>query len=229
MNSKDNATKKEKNKKKRNPFRFFLFDFVKVTGALSVLIWLRPKFLFENKKAKKHIRGGAIAIGNHTHFTDPVSLYIAFWYRRVHLLAIEDLFERKIFNWFFTHVLCIPVKRNDFNIDAFHASMEVLEEGGVLGIFPEGSLNTDKTHMKSFKSGAVLMAIKGRVPIVPVYIVPPKKWYNRVVLVMGEPIYPEELCGGVPNIKVIDEISQKLREREIKLKEIYNKWKTKKS
>ena len=231
MNSKDNVTnqKKQKNKKRRNPFRFFFFDFVKVTGALYASLWLRPKRLYESKKAKKHVRGGAIVIANHPSFIDPVAILFAFWYRRVHIMATQDMFRNKIGNWFFRRVLCIPVNKNDLSINTFRSAMEVLDDGGVLGIFPEGTVNDDASTLKSFKSGVVLLALKGHAPIVPVYLVPPKKWYNRVVMVIGNPINLEEMYEGTPNLRIIEEVSVKLRDKEFELMEIYEKWKTRKS
>ena len=226
MNSKDNATK---NKKRRNPFRYFFYDFVKITGAPTAYLWLRPKRIFESKKAKKHIRGGAVAIANHTNVRDPIALYFAFWYRRIHMLAMQEMFTTKWGNWFFRQVQCIPVDRSNFKMETFRTAVEVLREGGVIGIFPEGKIGGDKTKLEPFKSGAVLMALTGRVPIVPVYIVIPKKWYERVVVVIGEQIDPQEICGGTPNLRTIDEVSQKLREKELELMEIYNSWKAKKS
>ena len=203
-------------------------DFVKFTGAPTAYLWIRPKHLFESKKAKKHIRGPAIVIANHTRVADPVAVFFAFWYRRVHMLAMKELFTKKVANWFFRKVLCIPVDRNNFNTETFRASVEVLNEGGVLGIFPEGEINHDPSTVKAFKSGAVLMALKGHAPIVPVYLTSPQKWYNRTVMVIGEPIYPEEICGSSPSLNSIEEVSKILREKELALKEVYNKWKTKK-
>lgn len=224
MNSKNNATKKKNNKKRRNPFRFFVYDFIKVTGALSAFLWLRPKRLFVSKKAKKHIRGGAVAVANHTNIRDPIALYFAFWYRRVHILAMREIFSNKLSNWFFSKALCIPVDRDNFNIQTFRSSVQVLEDGGVLGIFPEGHINSDKSTLQSFKSGAALMAFKAHAPIVPIYIAPFTKWYHRTVIVIGEPIDTKELCAGTPGIRDLEKLSEKLRVKELELMEIYNKW-----
>ena len=229
MNSKDNETKKQKNKKRRNPFKNFFYDFVKVTGAWTALVWLRPKRIFASKKAKKHIKGGAVAIANHTHIRDPIALFIAFWYRRVHTIAMSEIFENKLSNWFFRSALCIPVDRDNFNMQTFREATDVLSGGGIVGIFPEGHIGSERDAVQSFKSGAVLMAIKSQVPIVPVYIEPYTKWYRRTVIVIGEPIDPKELCAGTPSIRDIELISQKMREKEIELMEIYKKWRTKKS
>ena len=218
-----------KKKKKRNPFRYFLYDFVKVTGALSAAVWLRPKRLFASKKAKAHFRGGAVAIANHTSVIDPIALYFAFWYRRVHIMAMQELFERKLGNWFFRNMLCIPVDRQNFSIDCFRNTIKILREGGVVAMFPEGKINHDVSTMDTFKSGALLMAMQGGVPILPVYIVAPEKWYRRTVMVIGEPIDPKEMSMGAAGLRAIDGISQRLRERELELKEIYSTWITKKS
>lgn len=227
MNSKDSVKKEKKHKKRRNPFRFFVYDFVKVTGAISSWLWLRPKMLFESKKAKKHVRGGAVAIANHTHIRDPIAMYFAFWYRRVSILALKEIFTTKLGDWFFRHVLCIPVDRENFNMQTFRSAADILDDGRVLGVFPEGHINADKSSVQSFKSGAVLMAIKARVPIVPVYIEPYAKWYRRTVIVMGEPIDPQLIFGGAPNLRDMEKLSQMLREKEIQLKEICNAWRKK--
>lgn len=232
MNSKDSVTKEKQNKKKkkrRNPFRFFIYDFIKVTGALSAWLWLRPKRLFESKAAKKHVKGGAVAIANHTNVRDPIALHFAFWYRRINIIALQEMFNSKAGGWFFRRLLCIPVNRDNLNMQTFRAALDVLEDGRVLGIFPEGHINTEVNTVQSFKSGAALMAFKANVPIIPVFIAPFTKWYKRTVTVIGEPINPADFCEGMPSVRDLDRLSAKLREKELLLMEIYNEWKKKKS
>ena len=227
MNSKDSAEKKVKNKKRRNPFRYFLYDFIKITGAIGAYLWLRPKRIFVSKKAKKHIKGGAIAIANHTNVRDPIAMYFAFWYRRVHIMAMKEIFSTKLGNWFFSGAGCIPVDRHNLNMQTFRSSIEVLEDGKILGVFPEGQINWEKGTVSPFKSGAALMAFKARVPIVPLYISHFTKWYKRTVIVIGEPIDPKELCEGTPSLHSLEELSNQLREKEMQLMEVYEKWKKK--
>ena len=69
------------------------------------------------------------------------------------------------------------------------------------------------------------MAIKGKVPIVPIYIEKREKWYKRQVVVVGEPI---QIPEGNLNINQIDEISKNLRKKEESLKEMYNQRRKKK-
>ena len=228
MSSKDNSTKKTK-KRKRNPFRVLFYDFVKFTGAPSVLIWLRPKKLYESKAAKKRIRKGAIVAANHTGFSDPLALLCALWYRRPHMIALKEMFESKTSMRFFCAMGCIPVDRQNFNMQTYRASVDVLSKKKILCVFPEGAINQDSSTIQTFKSGAALMALKGGVPIIPVYIAPRKKWYTRSVTVFGEPIDVKGLCGEKPDLRAIDRVTEILHEKEMKLMEIYNAWNNKRS
>ena len=76
-------------------FRYFFYDFMKVTGALPGLIWLRPKWIYETPTAKKRLRNGCIVISNHHSFFDPVYLMYAIWYRRHHFICGKEFFESK--------------------------------------------------------------------------------------------------------------------------------------
>jgi len=216
---------KTKNKKRKNPFRYWFFDFVKITAAIPTILFLRNKYIYENKNAKKKIKKGALVCSNHTSTIDPVVLHTALWYRRAHTVAMKELFEGKKSRWFFRHVLCIPIDRENMNISSFKEIISTLKEEKVVCIFPEGHINNNTDTVDFFKSGVVLMAIKGKVPIVPVYIVKREKWYKRQVVVVGEPI---QIPEGNLNINQIDEISKNLRKKEESLKELYNQRRKKK-
>lgn len=188
MNSKPKNNKTEKRKKaKLFSFRYFLFDFVKLTAALPTLIALRPRWHYENKEAHKKIRGAAMTVANHQSYLDPINMLLAIWYRRLHMVATENLFASRLGNWFFRRMLCIPVDKENFNIQTFREVGKRLGEGGVVTIFPEGELNAEKETIKTFRAGVVLMAMKNRVPVVPVYIKPNRHWYNRLHIVTANP------------------------------------------
>ena len=227
MNSK-NSVKKQK-KKHKNPFRYFLYDFCRVTNVIPAFCWLRPKRLYESRAARKRVRGAAVLIANHTGFSDPISVHLAMWYRRMHCLATSDLFASENRAWFFTKMHCIPVDRDNFSMETYRACMETLADRRILCIFPEGGINTDRSKVNAFKSGSVLMALKGNAPIVPLYIAKREHWYERTVIVIGEPIDVNALCGGQPNIGTIDQVTQEIHEKEMKLMEVYKTWKAKKS
>lgn len=232
MNPKKTANQNRPKKKRRNPFRYFVYDFVKFTGALPVLVWLRPKIIYESKAAKKLIKGAAVVVSNHVGFTDPIGVSFVLWYRHTHMIAAERLYNTKLSSWFFSHINCIRVDRQNFNMETFRAAVDVLEDGKPLVIFPEGGVNREDhnvTPIKAFKSGAVMMALKGHAPIINVYLTPPEHWYDRFVIVVGESVDPAELCGGAVSLTAVDKVTEGLREKEFKLREIYQQWRMRKS
>ncbi len=194
------------------------------------MICLRPKRLYENKKATKALRGRALVASNHTGVLDPIALHFSFPTRRLHFWAMREIFESKAGNWFFTHVLCIPVDRANVGLSTVNRSVDVLKENGILCIFPEGAINTSGEGVNAYKSGAALIALRGKAPVVPVYIVPRKKWYNRSVTVIGEPIMLT--AGDIPvseMLKSVKTLTDILHEKELILMDIYDKWKNRKS
>ena len=171
---------------------------------------------------------GMLICSNHITFADPVVLHYAFMKRRLHSLALAQFFNTKFKRFLFNNMNCIPVDRDNFSMQSFHAVCDLLKDGKAVVIFPEGQINREETvGMLSLKSGAVLMAHQSNVPIIPVYMLPAKHWYNRRVIMVGEPIFVRDVCGDRPSISAIGAVSDILRERELELKENYVKRKEK--
>ena len=209
--------------KKRNKlfsFRYLFYDFVKITAALPGLIAFRPKLLYENDRARKKIRGGALLIANHIGFADPVYLMLAVWSRRHHFICTADYFRSKA-RWLFQHFLCIPIERENFSMDSFREITSHLKDGDIVSMFPEGHVNEDTSGaVASFKSGMVLMAMRSGAPIVPIYIRKPAHRYNRVVMVIGEPVDITERYGLRPSFAQVEELADLLHDKETELKNL---------
>ena len=212
--------KTDKKKARLIDFRYFLFDIGKFFAILPGLIWLRPKWMFENEKAKKKIRGPAILMYNHAGYTDPILAQFAVWYRRQHFVATKELFRGKFMNWLFNVFHCIEIDRTNFNFSTFREITDHLDGGRVVSIFPEGHINFEDDTVKAFKSGVVMMALRSGSPIVPVYMKQPKSWKERALFVIGEPISLREQYGALPSVDTINKISEDLRIREIELGEL---------
>ena len=211
---------KDKQTKKTKKRRYFLYNFIKITGAPTILL-MRPKILSIGKTKPKNIKKGAVIVANHNSFYDPIFCLCVFWRRSLHFIATKDLYRTKIMNFLLTHVNCIQVDKENFSMSCFHEVKEVLEEDKLVMIYPEGGVNVNSNDILSFKSGAVLMAHKAGKPIVPMYIVKGKKWYNRWHCVMGDPVDVRELCGTFPTLEKINEVCVLLKNKEEELKEFY--------
>ncbi len=160
-------------KNKMLGFRFF-------KGLLGIffLIFFRPKIVGREKIPKD---GGVILAGNHRHIFDPC-MPILSTKRPVHYMAKKELFNSPI-GWFFKVVGCIPVDRGHDNTDSKEAALEVLREGEVLGIFPEGTRNKSLKGLLPFKYGAVSMSNKSGALIVPFAITGKYRLFNNKLTV----------------------------------------------
>ena len=219
-------TEKAKTKKPKAPllsFKYLATDFIRVTGVLPGLVWLRPKYVYENENAKKKVKGAAIAIANHSTFYDPVYISFALWYRRHRFVVKKEIYDSK------AHTLlkwgrCIPIDPENAGLDSVKAVTAALKEGELVTMFPEGQVSHSQTQFNQFKSGVVLMAFKGKAPIVPIYIRDKRSFFDRMLFVFGEPIDIEKECGTMPTFSRLDEISQKLYHKEQQLEKIAEKY-----
>ena len=216
-----------KNDKRESKAKLFsvknlVFDFVRITAAPGML-WFRPKHIYENEAAKKRIKGPAIIIANHVGMIDPMYLMLAIWYRRHRFVCKSDLMESKAGGFWLRMFRCIPIDRENASFAAMRQIVDVLKEGNLVSMFPEGQVNTGSEMPAQFKSGMVLMSVQSGAPIIPVYIKPRKHGYDRIVAVIGEPFSVTEKYGPHPKFSQIDEAARYLHEKELKLRELANK------
>lgn len=164
------------------------------------------------EKYKGKIRGGAVLAANHSTFSDPFLLGVAVWYRRMFFLAAEVVMRNKLRSWLLTGVGAIRIDRNQADIEAIRRAVTVLKEGHLLGIFPQGGI-TEGEDIQTLKPGAVLIALQAGVPIIPMYLCPKKHWYNRRVVVIGDPIDPKDyIKKKFPSTADIEHVSRILQE-----------------
>ncbi len=116
-------------------------------------------------------QGPGIVAANHISFLD--SLFIPLVIpRRVTYLAKAEYWDSWKTRWFFDLVGQIPVRRHDSakSQAALEAGMKVLERGGLLGIYPEGTRSPDGCLYRG-KTGVARMAMAANAPVVPVGLV----------------------------------------------------------
>lgn len=211
----------EANKKRARKWgKNLAYDFVKVTAAIPALIWLRPKWLKTERKTRS-VRGAALVVGNHNSFYDPIALMVALFQRRFRFVATEELFEGRVKNWLFGKAFrCIPIDRQNMKMQTFRDVNAALKNDEIVALFPEGHVLTEeKTAQGTMHSGMVLMAAQGKCPILPVYMLTPEKWYQRLRIAIGEPI-PVQTKGMMPTMDEINRITREVSGSMQSLREI---------
>src|SRR6476661_9319585 len=113
-------------------------------------------------------QGTCLFVANHTSSADAPAVVGAIP-RRIAILLKKSLFEYPIVGQAFHLAHFIPVDRSkrDSAISSLGKAMEAMRAGQSFLIYPEGTRSPDG-RLQPFKKGAVVMAIKSGVPIVPV-------------------------------------------------------------
>ncbi len=113
-------------------------------------------------------KGPAILVCNHTSGLDP-ALIQCVCNRPVRWMMAREYFDIKPMQWLFNTVGVILVSRTGRDMAATRQAMQALEAGYVLGVFPEGTIETTRA-MRPFQNGIGLMAIKTGAPVYPAYL-----------------------------------------------------------
>lgn len=138
-------------------------------GAKGVMFFVRAVGVRVRVKGLERIPPGVcLFAANHTSSADAPAVVGAIP-RRISVLLKESLFKWPIVGQAFRSVHFIPVNRNvhESAIASVEKATEALRAGQSFLIYPEGTRSPDG-RLQRFKKGAVMMAIKAGVPIVPV-------------------------------------------------------------
>ncbi len=112
--------------------------------------------------------GGFLVVANHTSFVDPAVLQMAFG-RRIRYLMTEDFYDLRSIGWFFRWMRTLRVSESGSNLTSLRIARNVLRQGDLVGLFPEGELSRDGTLGRARPGAAVLASLAG-VPVLPVRI-----------------------------------------------------------
>jgi len=136
--------------------------------------------------------------------------------RRMRFMAKDTMWKNRTFGRMLSVFGAFPITRGTADREALRRSLEVLEGGEPLVLFPEGERKAGPV-IHPLYTGAVYIAVKAGVPIVPVGIggsevVMPKKakfvYPRKVHVEIGPPIPPPQVpeTGRIPRA-VYDEHS----------------------
>src|SRR5260221_655981 len=178
-------------------------------GVGGLTFFLRAACVKVRIKGRERIPAGAcLFVANHTSSADAPAVVGAIP-RRVAILLKESLFKWPIAGQAFTLAGFIPVKRNETEsaIASVEKATQSMRAGQSFLIYPEGTRSPDG-RLQTFKKGAAVMAIKAKVPIVPVAC----SGAHRVMRKRSLRIYPGEIL--VEFLEPIDASKYSFEERD---------------
>ena len=139
---------------------------------------------------------GAVIVCNHRTSVDPFFIQIVV-NRYVRWMVAREYCEHPAFGWFLRATHAIPTNRRGNDTAATKLAIRSASQGELIGMFPEGHINHTNEFMLPGRPGAILVALKARVPILPCYIegapyagtvISPFLMTARVRVRFGEPL-----------------------------------------
>jgi 1-acyl-sn-glycerol-3-phosphate acyltransferase len=128
--------------------------------------------------------GGAILVANHMSNFDP-GLIGTTMKRRIRFMAKQELFVPGLAQLLYLHG-DFPVRRLDRDTTAVRKAQEVVREGDILGMFPEGT-RSKTASMNRAHPGTALIALRTGVPIIPAGITGTEKIQNLQTIILRRP------------------------------------------
>ena len=159
--------------------------FTKLTGSIPAWLFFKPKIY----RTKKRLPKACIIVSNHKSLLDFALYLLVFPFRTIRFLMAEVLYNKgKLFSFLLNSWGGIRVDREDRDFSFVSESIEILDKGGTVGIFPEARLPVNGRAFP-FTTSTAFIAMHTSVPIVPVYTDGNYGLFKRAGVFVGEPFY----------------------------------------
>ncbi|QIV88819.1 1-acyl-sn-glycerol-3-phosphate acyltransferase [Glutamicibacter mishrai] len=171
-------------------------------------------------------QGGYIVCPNHLTEIDPLVVGHAIYSngRLPRWLAKESLFKPPVLGWFLRTTGQVPVSRSSASAgDSLKQAKKVLDAGGVIVIYPEGTLTRDPNLWPMIgRTGAARLALQTGAPVVPMAhwgdqeLLPrySKKMYlfprKHVTVSVGAPVDLDDLREGPRTRTALQEATDRI-------------------
>jgi 1-acyl-sn-glycerol-3-phosphate acyltransferase len=159
---------------------------------------------------------GAVIVANHRSSVDPAFILVCIR-RVVYWMVAREYCEAPFIGALLRTFQVIPVGRGGIDTAATKQAIRRAQDGGLVGMFPEGRINQTDQLLLPGRPGAALVALRARVPIIPAYIfdapydgtaLGPVFMRSRVRVKIGKPIDLSAYFGREKEDGVLQEITK---------------------
>ena len=187
---------------------------LKAIFKVVAIMLYRPKIV-----GKENIpqNTAAIICPNHVHALDS-AVIVVMSKRKVNVLAKEELFINGFVRWVASVFGIYPVKKGKKSLESMKVSLKLLKNNELLMIFPEGTRKGLAKGVKP-KNGAIKLAIRSGVPIIPVGVQGNFKLFRKIKLNIGKPIDYNKFNKEANNKEILDNLTKELMDEIVKLRE----------
>ncbi|MCA9256408.1 MAG: MFS transporter, partial [Phycisphaerales bacterium] len=170
--------------------------------------------------------GGAIVVANHNSTLDPFVLTSTSPNRIPGFMIAIEFAKIPFFSSLVRAIECIPVTRSGQDTSSVKAALRHLQDGKLLGLFPQGGVRAPDEAIK-VRDGVGMLALRSGAPVIPAYIdgikyydstVKPFLTRHKAVVRYGEPVDLSEFKGREKDREAYKAASEKIMEAIMALK-----------
>ena len=205
------------NKKGRHIIGFI--NFLRVL-VLPVFYLLRPFRYYGNRKVKD---GACIYMSNHYGLMDPAYVAATTW-EGIHFVGKREIFESPILGAIARKAKAISVNRDGNDVRGLLDCFKCLKNGEKICIYPEGTRNKTGGEMLPFQHGAAVMAIKCKVPIIPLVIYKKPKFFRCTHILIGEPMELSQYYDKKLSDEELNAVDEYLRQYMIEMRQMHSEF-----
>ncbi len=149
-----------------------------------VLFLWHPVFRVQGRE--NLVEGPCVLCSNHSGFADPLwGIYALRPLPLYRIVAKESLMHTPLLGHLFDAIGMIGIRRGEQDITAIKTCLQALKNGEQVFIYPEGT-RVPKGRIEA-KTGALMLAERGGVPVVPIYTSRHRHPFFPVRVVIGRP------------------------------------------
>lgn len=181
-----------------------------------------------NRRSPFPQSGPALIYGNHRSPVDPLLIWMNHHLgdrgrgplRVISFLMAREYYEKPGLSWLCRAMQSIPADRDGRDIGPAKEALSRLKAGDLVGVFPEGRINTGP-GLGPFGTGFAWLALRSEVPVYPVYLhdspqhksmIAPFVHPCRVRVTFGDPIDLSPWYGNRSR-EALDEVTSLLRRK----------------
>ena len=166
---------------------------------------------FHNAQIVEEMQPPYIIMANHRSFADPMALAIKVKRYEIRFIGKRELAHGRLKSWLFSGLHMILVSRHATDMAAMRQCMQTLKDGHILGIFPEGTRHQPEM-MQEVESGTAIIALRARVPLLPVYIDGKIRPFHITHIYYGKPMELDDLYAQGVNNDTAHQLSQRIHD-----------------
>lgn len=168
------------------------------------------------ESAERATQGGQyLVVSNHRSIIDPLIVEVALKHKGIDTLwvAKKELYNSFFFGMFTRYAGTVLLDRDSNHMSSFFKDVKTnVANGYSICVFPEGTRNKSDNQLAEFKEGSQIIAMKNRLPILPVFI---KSNANAILM--------DSLKNKTKDLKVVIEVGEEIdyKDRSATLEELY--------